>query len=1024
MSSTLNFKRKPVRFVILGAGRPFLGEEHTVLRGTPDHKQVMEWILQSVSHFNPEIHFVGGYQYEIVAQKYPDIHYWINKEWESTGAASSFFKAPLDSGYDYLVSYSDILFRHGLVQQMYSSPYDITVAVDSRWQERFSNRSHKDLARCEKVHISNNTITRAGADINPSLADAEFIGLVLVREPVIHHIQQNITVLSDHLNRSNMSDLIEMLRISGITIGAVDVSGDWAELNEPQDLVRFVLGTKAETLKRLQGLVKQSRIEDQVSFTVQDWSQKPEIIKKKIKKAFSDKLLVVRSSALSEDGFANSNAGAYTSILNVKQGDLEDAINTVIASYPDKNLKNEVLIQPMVGDISASGVAFTRTLNSGAPYYVINYDDCTCSTESITSGTCSEQKTLVLDRNQIFEDDALPIPIRPLISGVQEIEQLLNYDALDIEFAIGNTGSVHIFQVRPIAVNHDNWGANDDAVCIYLEGAKQHFRRMQCHHPFILGKEGYFGIMPDWNPAEIIGTNPGQLAQSLYRYLIMDDIWATQRAEYGYRDVRPSPLLVTFAGHPYVDIRASFNSFVPAELDDVLAERLVNFYLEWLRRYPHLHDKVEFGVVPTCFGLDFDRWEERLIREGGFTTGEVTSLRNALKTITCRAFTRNESDLASVEHLEKRFTQIMAAEMPPLDRAFVLLEDCRRYGTLAFSHLARSAFVAVTLLRSAVNVGIIEKEAMDDYLNSIRTITHQFTFDAKATHDGSMTWEAFVAHYGHLRPGTYDVTSPCYAEDPEHYLRPIVEQAHLSHAEPSDEGPWSRARSSFASALEKVGLPGSIDAIEEFMREAIEGREYAKFAFTKNLSVALDCLKEFGEVIGLTREELDNIPLSEFLSIRSGSYCEEELVDSLRLLAAKNASLRQIASVIELPPLLFSENDFGLFIYPSNQPNYVGNRRITGECVSFKEISSGDKADLSGRIVLIPQADPGYDWLFGQGISGLITMYGGANSHMTIRAAEFGLPAAIGVGEVLYQRLTKATVLELDPENRRIQVIR
>ena len=69
--------------------------------------------------------------------------------------------------------------------------------------------------------------------------------------------------------------------------------------------------------------------------------------------------------------------------------------------------------------------------------------------------------------------------------------------------------------------------------------------------------------MPDWNPAEIIGTKPYSLSFDLYRYLITDEVWATQRAEYGYRDVRPHPLLVSFSGHPYVDVRASFNSFIP-----------------------------------------------------------------------------------------------------------------------------------------------------------------------------------------------------------------------------------------------------------------------------------------------------------------------------------------------------------------------------------------------------------------------------------------------------------------------------
>ena len=105
--------------------------------------------------------------------------------------------------------------------------------------------------------------------------------------------------------------------------------------------------------------------------------------------------------------------------------------------------------------------------------------------------------------------------------------------------------------------------------------------------------------MPDWNPAEIIGVRPNRLSADLYDKLIMTDIWARQRAEYGYRDVRPFGLMKFFAGQPYVDIRASINSFIPKEIDDELAARFVEFYLAYLEANPELHDKIEFEVIPT-----------------------------------------------------------------------------------------------------------------------------------------------------------------------------------------------------------------------------------------------------------------------------------------------------------------------------------------------------------------------------------------------------------------------------------------
>ena len=88
-----------------------------------------------------------------------------------------------------------------------------------------------------------------------------------------------------------------------------------------------------------------------------------------------------------------------------------------------------------------------------------------------------------------------------------------------------------------------------------------------------------------------------------------------------------------------------------------------------------------------------------------------------------------------------------------------------------------------------------------------------------------------------------------------------------------------------------------------------------------------------------------------------------------------------------------------------------------------QSLDSNDEQDLRGKLVLIPQADPGYDWLFGHGIAGLITQYGGANSHMAIRAAEIGLPAAIGVGEKLYEKISKMKHVELDCANKIIRKI-
>ena len=84
-----------------------------------------------------------------------------------------------------------------------------------------------------------------------------------------------------------------------------------------------------------------------------------------------------------------------------------------------------------------------------------------------------------------------------------------------------------------------------------------------------MGKTSYFGVMPDWNPAEIIGLKPKPLALSLYRELITDHIWSIQRKNYGWECNFPS-LLFSLLGKPFVDLRVDFNSWIPKNLNKEL----------------------------------------------------------------------------------------------------------------------------------------------------------------------------------------------------------------------------------------------------------------------------------------------------------------------------------------------------------------------------------------------------------------------------------------------------------------------
>ena len=120
-----------------------------------------------------------------------------------------------------------------------------------------------------------------------------------------------------------MTDLLRHFVKKGVEIKTVDIGSEWAEIDTPASLAKFVLGTKSETLKKLASLVKKAKFCKQRVFTVDTWRTDGDGIIKTLRNDFAPHPVAVRSSALAEDSWKASYAGAFRSILNVDSDDLE-----------------------------------------------------------------------------------------------------------------------------------------------------------------------------------------------------------------------------------------------------------------------------------------------------------------------------------------------------------------------------------------------------------------------------------------------------------------------------------------------------------------------------------------------------------------------------------------------------------------------------------------------------------------------------------------------------------------------------
>jgi phosphohistidine swiveling domain-containing protein len=522
-----------------------------------------------------------------------------------------------------------------------------------------------------------------------------------------------------------------------------------------------------------------------------------------------------------------------------------------------------------------------------------------------------------------------------------------------------------------------------------------------------MGKKTVYGVMPDWNPAEIIGIRPKPLAISLYRELITDAIWAYQRHNYGYRNLRSFPLMPHFFGLPYIDLRLSFNSFIPADLDDDLAGRLVDHYINRLLKEPTLHDKVEFEIVFSCYTLDLpDRLQ--MLDNAEFSKKDQTTIANSLRNLTNHIIHPEEglwkSDADKLKTLTVRREKILSSIADPLEKIYWLLEDAKRYGTLPFAGLARVGFIAVQMLKSLVTVEVLSQDDYDAFVGSVSTVSGQLYRDRV-----NLDKKTFLVKYGHLRPGTYDILSPRYDEAPDLYFDWTQKTIELESIKPfSFTLPQMRK---LTSLLKLHGLHSDPVGLFDFLQAGIELREKAKFYFTKNLSDALSLIGKYGEKYGFSKEELSYCDLSVFQELHIAALDPVEMIGNN--IKQGKARYKETLS-LSLPPLITNSQDVWGFEYPESEPNFITQKQVRGPVISNIE-----KSKLSGAIVCITNADPGYDWLFSYQIAGLITTWGGANSHMAIRAGELGLPAVIGAGELLYEKWSEAKLLHLDCSGRR-----
>lgn len=736
--------------------------------------------------------------------------------------------------------------------------------------------------------------------------------------------------------------------------------------------------SKAATLQALQALLHGEPpkfvVDAFVAFTVGEWRDDPEGVLGRIDSGLCASRLIVRSSTVAERS-QGSTAGAFRSMPGIprERVRLREAIASVVASYSRRGRvsppEDRVIVQEEVLRPRLAGVLTTIDDNS-LPYMTIAFDT-SGSTNAVTQGQPS--RIVRLRRGSDPPQEWLPV-----VEAAQQVCHLLGDDDQVIEFAEDQAGVVHVFQA---------WSRGRIAEATAEEIG---VRESSVWEAFTKLGLPMSSTMSDWNPAEILGRHPSRLAVSLYDTLVTERVWSRARAHLGYW--RPSGgLMFVLDGTPYINVARSLASLTPRSLRPETRREIVEVQLEVLASDPTLHDKVEWRVAISCAAIHPDPRLDCLrqpVRAELKT--ELVHLTNEILRTRIPARSADEHTL----FLTRARRQLGRRPLTPEGIA-QSLATIRDHGTAPFAVHARLAFLLRDLVEQGIHAGALPQRTMGDCLRLARTGASDLETALNALLDDPVNTSKFLATFGHLRPAAYEVESPRY-DDPG-VLALMLHHANSERPHPISTPPELPQTGDFTTLLKHAGIQVDGRRVLEGLAAEMSERERLKFHFTGLLSDLLEHVAELGERRGLTRKQVATLTTGHLIK---DSW--EPVQSSWRL---------------PMPDILTASTRLDFVELGTEQPTFAGSGAFSGRpLVVGRDFLSQES--LAGCVVLMESAEPGCDWIFSTGMGALVTAYGGSASHMAIRAAEMGLPTAVGCGPETLKRLASARRVLIDAERK------
>ena len=172
-----------------------------------------------------------------------------NAEYSKTNMVYSLLCAREYMNDDLIVSYGDIIYEPSILKALLRSNHEISVAVDVNWRSYWEERFDFPLSDAETLKLGENDELLEIGNEPQGYEDiqAQFMGLMKFRKEGVANIlalcdkvEKQIDETTFGLNGKTLetaytTDLLNQLIQENISVGAVEVSGNWIEIDTIED---------------------------------------------------------------------------------------------------------------------------------------------------------------------------------------------------------------------------------------------------------------------------------------------------------------------------------------------------------------------------------------------------------------------------------------------------------------------------------------------------------------------------------------------------------------------------------------------------------------------------------------------------------------------------------------------------------------------------------------------------------------------------------------------------------------------